>query len=477
MAAAAASLGGGMEGAVSSHPPPLLSSGAPAFSTEGGAGASFANPLHANARTEGADVDAAAPLSAASLARDTEPHARLIGFAAQATTQRRGTHSRHARPAGSSRKVSSSSSKALRDPAQLSVAAATFLLASPTTSSADVVSACEALTSQSMSKRELRAAGASLLPVLVGRLAAASSAAGDAGSAAATAATFNAMGSLSEHADSRTRAAMASAGVPALIVKALRDAADTGSPAAAPSLLSSVLWLLGNISRESTAAAGFIAAGGIAALLALLPPTDSAAPRRSDDTALDVCIALAPLAESRASGVALLDAGVLRALVACLPRRSSAGLCGWTGGPPPPPSLVEAACFVIQNLLALPADARRPGATCDDVAACEAVAGLGGALTAAAAPPVNASLAGQAAAALLAALHCAGTARATAGADAATADAVFSSAKGLAPVLRDLWSRCSTAAAPGAPPAAEDSEVAATVRVLGELAALIGLRL
>lgn len=469
LAIAAAALSTG-----ASRPLGILSSEPPG---QGGAGqaaqpSTFENPLHAPpaaaappGEPSGGGSGQSAPLAAARLAGDES--ARQIGFAAQAASSRSRTLRKTAAyssggGSSSGRKPDAAAAKSARPEA--AIASATAVLLNPRSSDADVVAACDSLKVADLPRRELRAAGATLLPALASRLASAAGggAGGGVGSPGVAAAIYRVMAPLSDHADTRTRAVMAASGVPALLAQALKDAAAPKTPLpsgkgpapASPTAVSPVsliLWLLGNVCRDTAAAADLVAAGGLPPLLSMLRP-GVATTEDGDDLAFHACMALVPLAERSASAAALLNAGALKALAGCLPLSpASAAAAGASQIRPPSGALVEATCSVLHHLVTTRSSARPAAVTCEEVVACGLMRGVRAALDLSCAEEasLNASLAAHAASALLAAVQCAGVTRAASGTASPAADAVFASAKELAPRLEELRRRSAAAAAAG----------------------------
>ena len=459
-------------GILSSEPPP----------GQGGAGqatqpSTFENPLHAPpaaaaaaappGELPGGGSGQSAPLAAARLAGDEA--GRQIGFAAQAASSRSRTLRKSAAyssggGSSGSRKPDAAAAKGARPEA--TIASATAVLLNPRSSDADVVAACDGLKVADLPRREVRAAGATLLPALASRLASAAGGGGNAGSSSSggspsvAAAIYRVMAPLSDHADTRTRAVMAASGIPALLAQALRDAAAPkplplgkgpalASPtAAAATPVSLVLWLLGNVCRDTAAAADLVAAGGLPPLLSMLRP-GAATTEDGDDLAFHACMALVPLAERSASAAALLNAGALKALAGCLPLPPAAAATpGASQTRPPSGALVEATCSVLHHLLKTRSSARPAAVTCEELVASGALRGVRAALDLSCAEPsLNASLAAHAASALLAAVQCAGVTRAASGTASPAADAVFAAAKELAPRLDELGRRSAAATA------------------------------
>ena len=233
-------------------------------------------------------------------------------------------------------------------------AAATLLNAAA--SAADVVAACEGITSSlgRLNAAEARAASAVLLPGLSARLEAALGG-GAAADSATVVALCQAMAALSDHADAGTLSELTRSGAVEQLLCLLRQCVRFVSPRS----LTPALWLLGNVAADEGAAAAFVVAGGAGLLVALLSSFSAAAAcagmdsagvaqvsgRSSSDSLLHVCVAVASISEHSGAAAALLRACAIPALARCLPPQASTGVA--------PHSLAdaEAACRALTNVL------------------------------------------------------------------------------------------------------------------------------
>ena len=320
---------------------------------------------------------------------------------------------------------------ALRDDS-LATAAAT--LSNATASDADVVAACDGITSLlgRLTAAEARAASAALLPGLSARLTGALS--GGAGAYSVTVeAVCRAMAALSDHTYAATLSAMAGSRAVEQLVSLLRKSMPGTSASHVPPSLAPALWLLGNLAADESAAAAFVEAGGAGLLVALLSALSTTATcsdkgsadvaqsarQPSGDSLLHVCVAAASVSEHAGAAAALLLAGAMPALVRCLPPQTGSGVALH--------SLADAAaaCLALANVLrhCAVASAADAAQAASDLAACGAVAGCTSALRRATSgtDPLVVEFAARAAEALVGIVGCATAATAASDGHAAAA--------------------------------------------------------
>lgn len=317
-----------------------------------------------------------------------DPRRSTVGFAAMSSRQRGARRKRNIKGDGSTSTPS-------RPPTDPGLAVVTSLLSSPDISTDDMSAVCSTIPSAGDVsrdvRRQIRSAGAALLPALAQQLSVVQSRQTDERDAETTdtAMAYRAMASLSDHANARTLTNLSRGGLPEQLAQTLRDALEgtAASRAKAVAALPDALWLLSSVCRDRASADGFVNAGGVPLLLSVVKRhagyASAAAssddqrllsPTRAADVALNGCVALAAIADHPGPASALLSGGSLPVLVAsCFnPFRVS----GMDSSCRPSSSLAEAACHVMLTLLGNAAPPWDPMALCNELCACDAIGSL-----------------------------------------------------------------------------------------------------